>query len=173
MSKLVKVTEQEFNLRTFKIKNGKVEVTYSYSENVNGVIEQKEVSITSKCTPHPDLIALYQQLREYLAKELKIETTPNNLSSIEVTKVTMKDEKVLISGEIETLTGGISAINSSLINLEDGDEFENELIPIIDCIKDEVYKFLFSYKRAELDLFESPEEIEEPKKEIKGGLNVA
>lgn len=170
MSKLVQITEQEFNLQSFKIKNGKTEIEYCYSESVNGIIESKKVFIASKSTPHQNLTSLYDQLREYLAKELKIQTTPNNLSSIEVTKVTIKDEKVLISGEIETLTGGISAINTSLINLEQGDEFENELIPIIECIKEEVYKFLFKHKRGDLELFNQEESS---KNEVKSGLNVA
>lgn len=163
MSKLKVVPRNDFALISVKLKSGKIQVEFSHSEEIDGRIEKKTVIVKSKTIPHPNLTDLFSQVREYLAKELLISETPNNLNSIEVLGFKLINEKVVISGTLETLTGSVVAINSGLIDLSIEEDFESEISVIVDAIADEVYDFVFKNKRANPDLFEQ---------EVKSGLNV-
>lgn len=163
MSKLKVVPRNDFELVSVKLKSGKIQVEFSHSEEIDGRIEQKTVTVKSKTIPHPNLTDLFSQVREYLAKELLISETPNNLNSIEILGFKLLNEKVVISGSLETLTGSVVAINSGLIDLSIQEDFESEISVIIDAVTDEVYDFVFKNKRANPDLFEQ---------EVKSGLNV-
>lgn len=163
MSKLKVVPRNDFALISVKLKSGKIQVEFSHSEEIDGRIEQKTVTVKSKTIPHPNLTDLFSQVREYLAKELHISETPNNLNSIEILGFKLINEKVVISGTLETLTGSVVAINSGLIDLSIEEDFESEISVIIDAVTDEIYDFVFKNKRANPDLFEQ---------EPKSGLNV-
>jgi len=163
MSKLKVVPRNDFELISVKFKSNKIQVDFSHNEEIDGRIEKKTITVRSKTIPHPNLTDLFSQIREYLAKELHISETPNNLNSIEILGIKLVNEKVVISGTMETLTGGVVAINSSLIDLNIDEDMEQELHVIVDAIVHEVYDFIYKNKRANPDLFQ-----EEPK----SGLNV-
>lgn len=163
MSKLKLVPRNDFELISVKFKSGKIQVDFSHSEEIDGRVEQKIVTVKSKTIPHPNLTGLFSQMREYLAKELHISETPNNLNSIDVLGIKLTNEKVVITGTLETYTSGVVAINSSLIDLNIDEEFEQEIHVIVDAIAHEVYDFVYKNKRANPDLFQE---------ESKSGLNV-
>jgi hypothetical protein len=163
MSKLKVVPKNDFKLESVKFKSGKIVVEFSHSEEIDGRLEQKTVTVKSKTIPHPNLTDLFSQIREYLAKELLIQETPNNLNSIEILGFKLVKDSIIINGTLETVTGGVVAVNSSLIDLTEDDDFEREISVIVDAVVDEVYEFVYHNKRANPDLFQQ---------EPKSGLNV-
>jgi hypothetical protein len=163
MSKLKVVPKNDFKLESVKFKSGKIVIEFSHSELIDDRVKQKTVTVKSKTIPHPNLTDLFSQIREYLAKELLIQETPNNLNSIEILGFKLVKEKIIINGTLETITGGVVSINSSLIDLKEDDDFEREISVIVDAVVDEVYDFVYKNKRANPDLFQQ---------EVKSGLNV-
>lgn len=166
MAKIKEPKKSNFTLKKFKLKDNRVIADYNYlhDEQNNEIREYNGVKIP--LLAHPDLISLYNQLREYVLREFYIEPNSENLTLVDVTGVQILDRKVLISSNFNTLHGEIVNLNTSKINLDESESgFEAEIDVIIDAIIDEVFQYLFKGKYSNPTLFG------DDKEEVKGGLN--
>lgn len=176
MAKIKDAKKSNFSLKKFKLQDSKVVADYNYlhDDNHGEIREYKGVKIPLQA--HPDLVSLYNQLREYVLREFYIEPTSENLTLVDVTSVQIMDRKVLISANFNTLHGEVVNLNTSKIDLDGAESgVESEIDVIVDSVVDEVFKYLFKGKRADPTLFEEVEEkkTDEVVKFVKGGLNVS
>jgi len=169
MAKIKDAKKTNFTLKKFKIKDGKVVTDYNYLHDENPDSETREYKgVKIPLQPHPDLVSLYNQLREYVLKDFYIESTPENLMQVDVTSVSVDNRLCIINAEFDTLHGSKVNISTSKINLDDNEtSLESEIDAVLDSIHDEAFEYLFRGKRADPTLFQD-EEKEEPK----SGLNV-
>ena len=183
MSKIKDAKKANFELKKFKIKDGKVISDYTYLHDENPDSEKRLYpGVRIPLQPHQDLTCLFLQLREYLLKEYYIEATPENLCQVTVTSISLSGEDenlgVVISGVLESLHGGKIAMNTSrIVFSKDDTGLEGEVDAIIDSVIDEGFKYLFKGKRADPTLFEETEneekkEVVEQKEKPASGLNV-
>lgn len=174
--------EKDFNLSKVKLsKSGGIQVEYQLTQVVGeetSVVDRKET-----CTRdvHPDLLALFEDLRIIVGRTFGItsfltlvesddfklteakkmqarEFAEGLLQKIEVRGVSWSgtDESVgvVITAIYETSNGLKTAINTPRIKLAQiSFGFEEELEQITDAIKAEVYAYLFKGKQAQLSLF--------------------
>lgn len=170
MATIKNAKKENFELKKFKIKDGKAIADYVYKHDENPDSEKRLYpGVKIPLQPHPDLISLFNQLREYVLREFYIEPTTENLAQVKVNSIHLsgEDEKlsVIISSNFDTLHSKKVALNTSSILLSGSDTgLEAEIDAILDSVIDEVFQYLFKGKRADPTLFE------EPIKEI-GGLN--
>lgn len=174
--------ENDFNLSKVKLsKSGGIQVEYQLTQVVGE--ETSVVDRTETCTRdvHPDLLALFEDLRIIVGRTFGItsfltlvesddfklteakkmqarEFADGLLQKIEVRGVSWSgsDESVgvVITAIFETTNGLKSAINTPRIKLAQiSFGFEEELEQITDSIKAEVYAYLFKGKQAQLSLF--------------------
>ncbi|ASD51644.1 hypothetical protein [Flavobacterium phage FCOV-F18] len=155
-----KPTKSNFDLKKVKFDGKKVLVEYDYSHKRQDFNEKWTNGTKIPCVPHPDLIALFNQLREYVLKEFYVEPTVDNLSLVDITTVSLDDRKCVISANFNTLHGGIVNVNTSKIDLDYSETgLEAEIDAIVDAMIDEVFKLLFENKRADPTLFATEPEI--------------
>lgn len=174
--------ENDFNLSKVKLsKSGGIKVEYQLTQVVGE--ETSVVDRTETCTRdvHPDLLALFEDLRIIVGRTFGItsfltlvesedfklteakkmqarEFAEGLLQKIEVRGVSWSgtDESVgvVITAIFETSNGLKTAINTPRIKLAQiSFGFEEELEKITDSIKAEVYAYLFKGKQAQLSLF--------------------
>lgn len=182
--------EKDFNLSKVKLsKAGGIQVEYQLTQVVGeetSVVDRKET-----CTRdvHPDLLALFEDLRIIVGRTFGItsfltlvESADFNLSEakrlqarqfadellqkIEVRGVswsgTAESIGVVITAILETTNGLKSALNTPRIKLAQiSFGFEEELEQITDAIRGEVFAYLFKGKQAQLSLFGGESEGEQ------------
>ena len=182
--------EKDFNLSKVKLsKTGGIQVEYQLTQVVgdeSSVLDRKET-----CTRdvHPDLLALFEDLRIIVGRTFGItsfltlvESDDFNLpegnkvqarqfanellQKIEVRGVswsgTNESVGVVITAIYETSNGLKTAINTPRIKMAQiSFGFEEELEQITDAIKAEVYAYLFKGKQAQLSLFGGESEGEQ------------
>ena len=170
MAKIKDAKKVNFTLKKFKIKDSKVITDYKYLHDENPDSEIREYNgVKIPLQPHPDLVSLYNQLREYVLKEFYIEVTDENLMQVVVSSVSVENRLCVINAEFDTLHGGKVNLSTSKINLDDNEsELEDEIDVVLDSIIDEVFQYLFKGKRADPTLFQDDEKAPEKV----GGLNV-
>lgn len=182
-------TEKDFNLSKVKLlPKGGIQATYQVTQTIDGspsVIDRDET-----CTRdvHPDLLALFEDLRPIVGRVFNITSFLTLLESdqmgltevekalarkfaselldkIEVRGVswsgTGEGVGVVITAIFETPNGLKTCINTPRIKLAQiSFGFEEELETIVESIKTEVYAYLFKGKQAQLSLFGETEEKE-------------
>lgn len=175
-------TEKNFNLSKVKLDpNGGLKADYQITTTIDG--EPSVIDRTESCTRdvHPDLTALFEDLRNIVGRvfnitsfltlfesdEMKLPESKQIIArqfadelieKIDVRGVswsgTADNVGVIITSVFETPNGLKTCINTPRIKLEQiSFGFEEELEAIIDSIKAEVYKYLFEGKQAQLSLF--------------------
>lgn len=175
-------TEKDFNLSKVKLlPKGGIEAEYQVTQVVEGetsVIDRKET-----CTRdvHPDLIGMFEDLRNIVGRVFNITSFLTLLESDEmklpeskkmmarsfadelIQKIEVRGISwsgtgdkagVVITAVYETANGLKTCINTPRIVLSTiSFGFEEELEKIVDYVKKEVYAYLFKGKQAQLSLF--------------------
>lgn len=185
-------TVKDFNLSKVKLlPNGGIQANYQVSQSING--EPSIVDRDETCTRdvHPDLMGLFDDLRNIVGRVFNITSFLTLLESddmklpeskkamarsfadellrkIDVRGVswsgTDDNVGVVITAVFETPNGLKTCINTPRIKLAQiSFGFEEELESIANAIKTEVYEYLFKGKQAQLSLFGEPEQ--EPESE--------
>ena len=185
-------TAKDFNLSKVKLlPNGGIQANYQVSQSING--EPSIVDRNETCTRdvHPDLMGLFDDLRNIVGRVFNITSFLTFLESddmklpeskkamarsfadellrkIDVRGVswsgTDDNVGVVITAVFETPNGLKTCINTPRIKLAQiSFGFEEELESIANAIKTEVYEYLFKGKQAQLSLFGEPEQ--EPESE--------
>lgn len=175
-------SEKNFNLSKIKIDpKGGIKAEYQITASVDG--EPSVIDRTESCDRdvHPDLLALFEDLRSIVARvfgmtsfltllesdEMKLPESKKLtarsfadelLSKIEVRGVswsgTDENAGVVITAVFETTNGLKTCINTPRIKLATiSFGFEEQLETIVNEIKSETYKYLFEGKQAQLSLF--------------------
>ncbi len=176
-------TEKDFNLSKVKLlPKGGIQVNYQISQVVDGdssVIDRNET-----CTRdvHPDLLGLFEDLRNIVGRVFNItsfltfldaEVVNHNikdrarafadelLQKIDVRGISWSGTEdnvgVVITSVFETPNGLKTCINTPRIKIAQiSFGFEEQLETIVDAVKAEVYAYLFKGKQAQLSLFGQP-----------------
>lgn len=178
-------TEKDFNLSKVKLlPKGGIQVNYQISQVVDGdssVIDRNET-----CTRdvHPDLLGLFEDLRNIVGRvfnitsfltllesdEMKLPESKRILArnfadellqKIEVRGISWSGTEdnvgVVITSIFETPNGLKTCINTPRIKIAQiSFGFEEQLETIVDAVKAEVYAYLFKGKQAQLSLFGQP-----------------
>lgn len=176
-------TERDFNLSKVKLlPKGGIQVNYQISQVVDGdssVIDRNET-----CTRdvHPDLLGLFEDLRNIVGRVFNItsfltfldaEVVNHNikdrarafadelLQKIDVRGISWSGTEdnvgVVITSVFETPNGLKTCINTPRIKIAQiSFGFEEQLETIVDAVKAEVYAYLFKGKQAQLSLFGQP-----------------
>ncbi len=181
-------TEKDFNLSKVKLlPKGGIQAEYQVTQTVDG--ENSLIDRNETCTRdvHPDLLGLFEDLRNIVARVFNItsfltfldaEVVNHNvqdrarafadelLEKIEVRGLswsgTGDKSGVVITAVYETANGLKTCINTPRIVLATiSFGFEEELETIVETVKKEVYAYLFKGKQAQLSLFGAPENAPE------------
>lgn len=175
-------TEKDFNLSKVKLlPKGGIQAEYQVTQIVDG--ETSLIDRNETCTRdvHPDLLAMFADLRTIVARvfnitsfltllesdEMKLPESKKMLarnfadellSKIEVRGVawsgTGDNTGVVITSVFETPNGLKTSINTPRIKMATiSFGFEEELETIVESIKKEVYAYLFKGKQAQMSLF--------------------
>jgi hypothetical protein len=175
-------TEKDFNLSKVKLlPKGGIQAEYQVTQIVDG--ETSLIDRNETCTRdvHPDLLAMFADLRTIVARvfnitsfltllesdEMKLPESKKMLarnfadellSKIEVRGVawsgTGDNTGVVITSVFETPNGLKTCINTPRIKMATiSFGFEEELETIVESIKKEVYAYLFKGKQAQMSLF--------------------
>lgn len=181
-------TEKDFNLSKVKLlPKGGIQAEYQVTQTVDG--ENSLIDRNETCTRdvHPDLLGLFADLRNIVARVFNItsfltfldaEVVNHNvqdrarafadelLEKIEVRGLswsgTGDKSGVVITAVYETANGLKTCINTPRIVLATiSFGFEEELETIVETVKKEVYAYLFKGKQAQLSLFGAPENAPE------------
>lgn len=178
-------TEKDFNLSKVKLlPKGGIQVNYQISQVVDGdssVIDRNET-----CTRdvHPDLLGLFEDLRNIVGRvfnitsfltllesdEMKLPESKRLLArdfadellqKIDVRGISWSGTEdnvgVVITSVFETPNGLKTCINTPRIKIAQiSFGFEEQLETIVDAVKAEVYAYLFKGKQAQLSLFGQP-----------------
>ena len=173
-------TEKDFNLSKVKLlPKGGIQAEYQVTQTVDG--ENSLIDRNETCTRdvHPDLLGLFEDLRNIVARVFNItsfltfldaEVVNHNvqdrarafadelLEKIEVRGLswsgTGDKSGVVITAVYETANGLKTCINTPRIVLATiSFGFEEELEAIVESIKKEVYAYLFKGKQAQMSLF--------------------
>lgn len=189
-------SEKNFNLSKVKLNpNGGLQADYQITETVGGELSVTDYHASVTRDIHPDLKALFDDLRPIVGRtfnitsfltllesdEMKL-TEPKKilarnfadelLQKIDVRGVSWSGTEdnvgVVITAVFETPNGLKTCINTPRIKLSQiSFGFEEELEAIVDQIKGEVYEFLFKGKQAQLSLFGEGGEAEQAYEEQK------
>ena len=181
-------TEKDFNLSKVKLlPKGGIQAEYQVTQTVDG--ENSLIDRNETCTRdvHPDLLGLFEDLRNIVARVFNItsfltfldaEVVNHNiqdrarafadelLEKIEVRGIswsgTGDKSGVVITAVYETANGLKTCINTPRIVLATiSFGFEEELETIVETVKKEVYAYLFKGKQAQMSLFGAPENATE------------
>lgn len=175
-------TEKDFNLSKVKLlPKGGIQAEYQVTQIVDGETSLIDRNETCNRDVHPDLLAMFTDLRTIVARvfnitsfltllesdEMKIPESKKMLarnfadellSKIEVRGVawsgTGDNTGVVITSVFETSNGLKTCINTPRIKMATiSFGFEEELETIVESIKKEVYAYLFKGKQAQMSLF--------------------
>lgn len=175
-------TEKDFNLSKVKLlPKGGIQAEYQVTQTVDG--ETSLIDRNETCTRdvHPDLLAMFTDLRTIVARVFNITSfltllesddmkLPESkkmlarnfanelLAKIEVRGVswsgTDDNTGVVITAVFETPNGLKTCIKTPRIKMATiSFGFEEELETIVESIKKEVYAYLFKGKQAQMSLF--------------------
>lgn len=175
-------TEKDFNLSKVKLlPKGGIQAEYQVTQIVDG--ETSLIDRNETCTRdvHPDLLAMFTDLRTIVARVFNITSfltflesddmklteskkmlarnfADELLAKIEVRGVawsgTGDNMGVVITSVFETPNGLKTSINTPRIKMATiSFRFEEELETIVESIKKEVYAYLFKGKQAQMSLF--------------------
>lgn len=178
-------TEKDFNLSKVKLlPKGGVQAEYQVTQTVDG--ENSVIDRNETCTRdvHPDLSALFADLRIIVGRVFNITSFLTLLSSDEMklsdaklaiaksfadellSKIDVRGVSwsgtgegvgVVITAVFETPNGLKTCINTPRIKMAQiSFGFEEDLEKIVEAIKTEVYAYLFKGKQAQLSLFGAP-----------------
>lgn len=175
-------TEKDFNLSKVKLlPKGGIKAEYQVTQIVNGETSLIDRNETCSRDVHPDLLAMFEDLRTIVARVLNITSFLTLLESDEmklpeskkmlarnfaeelIEKIDVRGVSwsgsgenvgVVITSVFETPNGLKTCINTPRIKMATiSFGFEEELEKIVESIKSEVYAFLFKGKQAQLSLF--------------------
>lgn len=174
-------TEKDFNLSKVKLlPKGGIQAEYQVTQIVDG--ETSLIDRNETCTRdvHPDLLGMFTDLRNIVARvfnitsfltlmesdEMKLPESKKMmarnfadelLAKIEVRGVAWSgsgdNTGVVITSVYETPNGLKTCINTRIKMATISFGFEEELETIVESIKTEVYAYLFKGKQAQLSLF--------------------
>ena len=175
-------TEKDFNLSKVKLlPKGGIQAEYQVTQIVDG--ETSLIDRNETCTRdvHPDVLAMFTDLRTIVARVFNITSFLTFLDSDEmklpeskkmlarafadelIAKIDVRgvswsgtddNTGVVITAVFETPNGLKTCINTPRIKMATiSFGFEEELEKIVEAIKTEVYQFLFNGKQAQLSLF--------------------
>lgn len=175
-------TEKDFNLSKVKLlPKGGIQAEYQLAQIVDG--EKSLIDRNETCTRdvHPDLTAMFEDLRTIVGRVFNITSFLTLLESDEmklpeskklmarqfadelVSKIDVRGVSwsgtndnvgVVITAVFETPNGLKTCINTPRIKMAQiSFGFEEELETIVESIKNEVYAYLFKGKQAQLSLF--------------------
>ena len=175
-------TEKDFNLSKVKLlPKGGIQAEYQVTQTIDGDASLIDCNETCTRDVHPDLAAMFEDLRTIVGRVFNITSfltllesdemkLPESkimlarsfadelLSKIEVRGVswsgTGDNVGVVITAVFETPNGLKTCINTPRIKMAQiSFGFEEELETIVESIKTEVYAYLFKGKQAQLSLF--------------------
>lgn len=175
-------TEKDFNLSKVKLlPKGGIQAEYQVTQTIDGDASLIDRNETCTRDVHPDLAAMFEDLRTIVGRvfnitsfltllesdEMKLpeskimlarQFADELLSKIEVRGVswsgTGDNVGVVITAVFETPNGLKTCINTPRIKMAQiSFGFEEELETIVESIKTEVYAYLFKGKQAQLSLF--------------------
>ena len=175
-------TEKDFNLSKVKLlPKGGIQAEYQVTQTIDGDASLIDRNETCTRDVHPDLAAMFEDLRTIVGRVFNITSfltllesdemkLPESkimlarsfadelLSKIEVRGVswsgTGDNVGVVITAVFETPNGLKTCINTPRIKMAQiSFGFEEELETIVEAIKTEVYAYLFKGKQAQLTLF--------------------
>ena len=175
-------TEKDFNLSKVKLlPKGGIQAEYQVTQTIDGDASLIDRNETCTRDVHPDLAAMFEDLRTIVGRVFNITSfltllesdemkLPESkimlarsfadelLSKIEVRGVswsgTGDNVGVVITAVYETPNGLKTCINTPRIKMAQiSFGFEEELETIVESIKTEVYAYLFKGKQAQLSLF--------------------
>lgn len=175
-------TEKDFNLSKVKLlPKGGIQAEYQVTQTIDGDASLIDRNETCTRDVHPDLAAMFEDLRTIVGRvfnitsfltllesdEMKLPESKRMLarsfadellSKIEVRGVswsgTGDNVGVVITAVFETPNGLKTCINTPRIKMAQiSFGFEEELETIVESIKTEVYAYLFKGKQAQLSLF--------------------
>lgn len=175
-------TEKDFNLSKVKLlPKGGIQAEYQVTQIVDG--ENSLIDRNETCTRdvHPDLTAMFEDLRTIVGRVFNITSFLTLLESDEmklpeskkllarqfadelIGKIDVRGVSwsgtgdnvgVVITAVFETPNGLKTCINTPRIKMAQiSFGFEEELETIVEAIKTEVYAYLFKGKQAQLSLF--------------------
>ena len=178
-------TEKDFNLSKVKLlPKGGIQVNYQISQVVDG--DSSGIDRNETCTRdvHPDLLGLFEDLRNIVGRvfnitsfltllesdEMKLPESKRILArnfadellqKIDVRGISWSGTEdnigVVITSVFETPNGLKTCINTPRIKIAQiSFGFEEQLETIVDAVKAEVYAYLFKGKQAQLSLFGQP-----------------
>lgn len=175
-------TEKDFNLSKVKLlPKGGIQAEYQVTQIVDGGTSLIDRNETCTRDVHPDLLAMFTDLRTIVARVFNITSfltflesddmklteskkmlarnfADELLAKIEVRGVawsgTGDNTGVVIKSVFETPNGLKTCINTPRIKMATiSFGFEEELETIVESIKKEVYAYLFKGKQAQMSLF--------------------
>ena len=175
-------TEKDFNLSKVKLlPKGGIQAEYQVTQTIDGDASLIDRNETCTRDVHPELAAMFEDLRTIVGRvfnitsfltllesdEMKLPESKRMLarsfadellSKIEVRGVswsgTGDNVGVVITAVFETPNGLKTCINTPRIKMAQiSFGFEEELETIVESIKTEVYAYLFKGKQAQLSLF--------------------
>lgn len=169
-----------FDLVSFKNNKTGIELVY-----YNSMLPDEKVSLIVKGAPHPDLQKKMDELKYYLAKiwkliegwEFAMDNSKGNLDAVKeakakrdlavsetlITGLTFKGDGeakgVMIKGYCGATSSGAST--RQITFADDSLGYEEDIEAICKEISEEVYKYKFGRKRAQMDLMQQAEEAEQ------------
>lgn len=189
---------KDFKLAKVKmIANGGLSASFTVKKAAEGAVYEDDYQMDSTMDIHPDLVDLFNGLKPILArvyhmnffrslmsnedfgatqKQSKIaeELYQEIIKKISIIGVSFKGSDantgIVITGTFTADTNQKMALNTHLIKFKSNKYgFEEDLEVQIDELKDEVYKYLFENKHAQLSLFDGVEE--ETEEDVAGADN--
>ncbi len=145
------VKREHFTLEKVKIKSDELIVGATTSGSKNGQVSKGSGSITYTDEPHPDLHKAVGRLTHYLRLVYPFKGEFVDKVVADGMSISGSSKGVIITGIYEAPSGRERALNSDRILLR-GDAYgwEDELLPIIQEIENEVYLYVEEGKTAEL-----------------------
>lgn len=144
---------QKENFVLKKFKNTKQGMNVEFYKNVvleGGAVEEQLINISLSSAPHPDLLEAFDALSEIVKYD---ESYPKKVE-MNMTGITIFPKAgVVILSHVKEILSGKTVRNSGRISYE-SESFEKAevLKGYVDYLEEEVFKFLFEGKRAQLSL---------------------
>ena len=145
---------ENFNLIGFSYKNGVVRVKYQDSDSENAISH----TVVYSNQPHPDLIGLLEKFDLVVRDGFGMkEETVFHIFGVEILG-SQDNQSLKVSALLETFYSKEITLKSPSIRIkQDEIGFEEIIRDNIEQLKEEVYKYVFKNKRAQLALFEEEE----------------
>lgn len=175
------VRKENFKLCSVKVqKGGGLSLTYEINEIIGEEVYNDKETVESSKIPSPDLTTLlaslkpsvaqvygYQDIRD-VASGAKVEKDVNAeyneiLRKIDVTGISLSGTKdnagLIITATLKARSNQKMSINTHRLRYVDNNYgFETDLEAIVNTVSDECYAYLFEGKKAQLELFDQPQD---------------